>query len=282
MSILIKYWESLHFEDLAVNLLAKAIELVLLIFAFIIGKQIANWAFDKFFSHSPRLLGQTEGRRKTLIRLFHNVMDYFLYFLLIYWILAILGLPVSSLLAGAGIAGLAIGLGAQGFLSDLVNGFFILIERQFDVGDSVTVDKVSGIVSSVGIRTTEIRDFDGTLHFIPNREILLVSNKSRGDMRAQIDIPIYASTNLDRVTQIIKDVNETEVPKSPEIVGVPNVLGPRTATNGQFIFRVDIFVQNGQQAKIYSQFYRLYQEALLKADISLPTPNTHSLPRQKS
>lgn len=66
-----------------------------------------------------------------------NILNYALYFILIYWVLSILGLPVSSLLAGAGIAGVAIGLGAQGFLSDLVNGFFILIEHQFDVGDVV-------------------------------------------------------------------------------------------------------------------------------------------------
>ncbi|MGT2930363.1 mechanosensitive ion channel family protein [Streptococcus dentasini] len=278
MNILNKYWESLHLEDMAVTLLSKVISLALLIFVFIIGKRIADWAFKKFFERSPRLLGQTEGRRKTLIKLFHNIMSYLLYFMLIYWILAILGLPVSSLIAGAGIAGLAIGLGAQGFLSDLVNGFFILIERQFDVGDSVTVDSVSGTVSSVGIRTTEIRDFDGTLHFIPNRQILLVSNQSRGDMRAQVDIPIYATTNLDRVTQIIKEVNSQEVPSNPEIVGVPNILGPRTAINGQFVFRVDIFVQNGQQFRIYSKFFRLYQEALLKEGMTLPTPSAHIIP----
>lgn len=280
MSILIKYWESLHLEDMAVNLLSKAVSLILLIIAFLIGKQVANWAFNKFFSHSPRLLGQSDGRRKTLIKLFHNIMDYLLYFLLIYWILAIIGLPVSSLLAGAGIAGLAIGLGAQGFLSDLVNGFFILIERQFDVGDSVIVGTVAGTVSSIGIHTTEIRGFDGTLHFIPNRQILLVSNKSRGDIRARIEIPIYATTNLDRVTQIIKEVNAEEIPNTPEMVGVPSILGPRNSTNGQFVFRVDIFVQNGQEEKIYSKFFRLYQEALLKENISLPTPNTHILPAQ--
>ena len=90
-------------------------------------------------------------------------MNYVLYFFLVYWLLSILGVPVSSLLAGAGLAGVALGLGAQGFLSDVVNGFFILLENQFEVGDSVEVGPVTGLISTVGIRTTQIRGFDGTL-----------------------------------------------------------------------------------------------------------------------
>ncbi|WP_153053294.1 mechanosensitive ion channel family protein, partial [Streptococcus suis] len=86
---------------------------------------------------SLKVSTQEIGRQKTISRLVESILNYLLYFILIYCILSILGLPVSSLLAGAGIAGVAVGLGAQGFLSDLVNGFFILIERQFDVGDVV-------------------------------------------------------------------------------------------------------------------------------------------------
>ena len=86
-------------------------------------------------------------------------MNYVLYFFLVYWLLSILGVPVSSLLAGAGLAGVALGLGAQGFLSDVVNGFFILLENQFEVGDSVEVGPVTGLISTVGIRTTQIRGF---------------------------------------------------------------------------------------------------------------------------
>ena len=198
-------------------------------------------------------------------------MNYTLYFFVIYWVLSILGVPVSSLLAGAGLAGVALGLGAQGFLTDVVNGFFILLENQFEVGDSVVIGSVEGNISSVGIRTTQIRGFDGTLHFIPNRNITVVSNKSRGDMRVQIDIPIYAHTDLEKVSNIIKTINKEQLPAYPEIVGSPTILGPRTNSTAQLVFRVDIFVQNGKQNYIYSNFYRLYQEALLENDISLPT-----------
>ena len=124
-------------------------------------------------------------------------MNYCLYFILIYWILSILGLPVSSLLAGAGIAGVAIGLGAQGFLSDLVNGFFILLERQLDVGDTVRLTNgpitIAGTVSSVGIGRPRCETQMGPWHYVPNRNIMVVSNLSRGNQRVLIDMPNFSS-----------------------------------------------------------------------------------------
>ncbi|MCB5109717.1 mechanosensitive ion channel family protein [Streptococcus mutans] len=278
MKLITSYFGHFNLENLLFEFASKLLSLLLLLIVFIIAKRVISYLFEKTIARSTVLARYSQGRQKTLIKLFHNIMDYSLYFLLIYWILAIIGLPVSSLLAGAGIAGVAIGLGAQGFLSDLVNGFFILLERQFDVGDSVklraTTGSISGTVSSVGIRTTQIRDFDGTLHFVPNRNITIVSNLSRGDMRAQIDIPIYANTNLRQVTTIIKQVNEDNISQFPEIVGVPNILGATTSpVTGQIVFRIDIFVQNSKQNHIYYTFYRLYQEALLANHISLPTAN---------
>lgn len=278
MKFITSYLGNFDLEKMLFNFSSKLLSIILLLVVFAIAKKVINYLFNKAISKSISLAKYSQARQKTLAKLFHNLMDYSLYFLLIYWMLAIIGLPVSSLLAGAGIAGVAIGLGAQGFLSDLVNGFFILLERQFDVGDSVKLNAVTGTiagtVSNVGIRTTQIRDFDGTLHFIPNRNITIVSNLSRGDMRAQIDIPIYANTNLETVTSIIKKVNEENISAYPEIVGVPNILGATTSVStGQMVFRVDIFVQNGKQIQIYYIFYRLYQEALTAAGIALPTAN---------
>ncbi len=278
MRIITKYIEQLQIEQVAIDFFSKLISLTLLILFFMLAKRIAELIFNNTIAKSISLSRQNIARQKTLIKLLHNIMNYALYFVLIYWVLSILGVPISSLLAGAGLAGVAIGLGAQGFLSDVVNGFFILLENQYDVGDSIEIGTVSGNVSSVGIRTTQIRGFDGTLYFIPNRNITIVSNKSRGDMRTQIDIPIYAHTDLEKMTSIIKTVSKENLEKYSEIVGSPNVLGPRTNTTGQLVFRVDIFVQNGQQNRIYSDFFRFYQEALLANGIHLPTMNATTGP----
>ena len=271
MNIISKYIERLQVEEIAVDIISKIVSLLLLLTVFLIAKRVLNFIFTHAIAKSISLSRQTEARKKTIVNLLHNIMSYTLYFFFISWVLSILGVPVSSLLAGAGLAGVALGLGAQGFLTDVVNGFFILLENQFEVGDSVVIGSVEGNISSVGIRTTQIRGFDGTLHFIPNRNITIVSNKSRGDMRVQIDIPIYAHTDLAKVSNIIKTINKEQLPAFPEIVGSPTILGPCTNTTAQLVFRVDIFVQNGKQNYIYSNFYRLYQEALLENDISLPT-----------
>ncbi|KHD43964.1 mechanosensitive ion channel family protein [Streptococcus hongkongensis] len=275
MTLILKYIEHLHLEELLFTLLTKTISLILLLVFFFIFKEIANRLFEKVANKSFSFPRQSEARKRTLSKLMHNLLNYALYFLLIYWVLSLLDIPVSSLLAGAGIAGVAIGLGAQGFLSDVVNGFFILFENQFEVGDSVSIATVEGTIASVGIRTTQIRGFDGTLHFVPNRSIVVVSNKSRGNMRALIEIPLYSTSNLEEVNQIITAVNNSEVKNYPQIINQPNILGPQINANGQFIYRVAIFTENGQQFMIYSTFYKLYQEALLAKGISLPTSQSY-------
>lgn len=232
MITLEKFIDHLNVEEVLFTFFTKLISILLLIIAFVIVRQVINYLFEKTVNRSLAFSRQKVARQKTLAKLSHNVLNYTLYFFLFYWILSILGVPISSLLAGAGIAGVAIGLGAQGFLSDVVNGFFILLENQFDVGDIINVGTVSGTVTNVGIRTTQIHDFDGTLHFIPNRNITIVSNKSRSNMRAQIDIPLFVHTNLDQISDIVTKINEEYVSKHPAIVGEPTVFGPTTNANG--------------------------------------------------
>ncbi|HEO6243932.1 TPA: mechanosensitive ion channel family protein [Streptococcus agalactiae] len=273
MITLEKFIDHLNVEEVLFTFFTKLISILLLIISFVIVRQVINYLFEKTVNRSLAFSRQKVARQKTLAKLSHNVLNYTLYFFLFYWILSILGVPISSLLAGAGIAGVAIGLGAQGFLSDVVNGFFILLENQFDVGDIINVGTVSGTVTNVGIRTTQIHDFDGTLHFIPNRNITIVSNKSRSNMRAQIDIPLFVHTNLDQISDIVTKINEEYVSKHPAIVGEPTVFGPTTNANGQFVYRINIFTQNGAQFDIYAEFYKLYQKAILEEGIDLPTYN---------
>lgn len=270
MNILQRYIQQFNFEETLMVLITKGIKLLILLIIFLLSKKIINFLFKHTVGRSLAWTIQTPARQKTIERLLHNCMNYELYFFLIYCLLSILGVPVSSLLAGAGLAGVALGLGAQGFLSDVVNGFFILLENQFEVGDAVEVGAVTGLVSTVGIRTTQIRGFDGTLHFIPNRNITIVSNKSRGDMRAQIDIPVYPSTDINKVTSIIQEVNRENIENYPQICGAPNIIGLSTTPSGQLVFRIDIFTKNGQQIHIYADFLKLYQEALTKENIELP------------
>lgn len=272
MHFFTNYLAQFDVEAILMALVSKLLSLVLLAIVFYILKKMVPLSIRKMFLSPLRGSTQDIGRQKTLARLLESGLNYVLYFLLLYSVLTILGLPVSSLLAGAGIAGVAIGMGAQGFLSDLVNGFFILLERQFDVGEVVGltngVIKIKGTIVSIGIRTTQVRDADGTLHFIPNRNILVVSNQSRGDIRVQIDLPLSLTADLAKVEEVIEAINQKEASSWSAIKGV-KMIGPQTLENGQFVYRVQFFVVNGQQSSIYQRFYTLYQEALLSAGIDL-------------
>ena len=270
-----RYFQNIDWTRIADEVISKCISLLFLLFLFYIAKKVIHSLVKRILAPSFRYAGQDEARQKTILRLVESLLNYCLYFILIYWILSILGLPVSSLLAGAGIAGVAIGMGAQGFLSDLVNGFFILLERQLDVGDNVRLTngsiKIAGIVSSVGIRTTQVRDFDGTLHFVPNRNITVVSNLSRGDMRVLVDIPLDANTDLDKIYQVITQVNQAEQENHPEVLTGPTIIGPQIEKNGRYSFRIAMTAQNGTQTTVYHTYYKLYHDALMEAGINLPT-----------
>ena len=274
LQFLDKYIAQFNIDDILTATINKVLSLLLLFLVFYILKKIIKSSVKKILIPSLKVSAQGLGRQKTISRLVESILNYLLYFILFYSILTILGLPVTSLFAGAGIAGVAIGLGAQGFLSDLINGFFILLEHQFDVGDVVRLSNgpitIAGTVVSMGIRTTQVRDADGTLHFIPNRNILVVSNQSRGDMRTQVIIPLKFTTDLEQVSRIIEEVNQRELPKFEQITGI-TVLGPQNTATGQFSYCVNFFVTNGQQNDIYHQFYGFYQEALIEAGIDLPT-----------
>src|SRR5690606_26822996 len=147
-------------------------------------------------------------RIQTLEKLLLNIFSYVLIFLFIVMFFGIIEQPIGPLLAGAGVIGLAIGFGAQGLVSDIVTGFFILLERQIDVGDYVTVSNYDGVVEEIGLRTTQLRGFDGTLHYIPNREIASVSNHSRGNMRALVDIGVSYKEDIDGAIGILNNVCE--------------------------------------------------------------------------
>ena len=118
-----------------------------------------------------------------------------------------------------------------------------------------------------------MRDFDGTLHFVPNRNITVVSNLSRGDMRVLVDIPLDANTDLDKIYQVIAQVNQSQQDKHPEVLTGPTILGPQIEKNGRYSFRIVMTAQNGTQVTVYHTYCKLYHDALMEAGINLPTGN---------
>lgn len=170
-------------------------------------------------------------RRKTLILLLESISKYTLYFVTIIIVLSIFGIPVTSLLAGAGILGLAVGFGAQKLVEDVISGFFILIEDQFAVGDFVEIAGKTGIVQEIGFRTTIIRNTAGELYVIPNGEIRQVTNYSVAeDIRLMVDVtipyeenPKRAIAELEKLCTMVREEKKDILTSGPTVLGVQDL-----------------------------------------------------------
>jgi small-conductance mechanosensitive channel len=123
--------------------------------------------------------------------------------------LGTIGINLTPLLAGATVVGATIGFGAQSMVRDLLAGFLLIIEDQFDIGDSLTIGTTSGTVEDLSLRVTRLRGVDGTIWFVPNGEIRLLANLSRGWAEAMIDVVVPAAADVDEVLSAVGDAATT-------------------------------------------------------------------------
>jgi moderate conductance mechanosensitive channel len=123
-------------------------------------------------------------------------------------ILPLLGFNLGPVLASAGIVGLAIGFGAQTLAHDFINGFFILLDNQYDIGDEVKIAGVHGIVEEMTLRRTTLRDDDGTVHIVPNSEATVVSNMTRDWSQLTMRIVVAYNENSDRIVKLLQQLGE--------------------------------------------------------------------------
>lgn len=251
------------FEHWKLTLLKIGLQLgFILILYFIVlgtGKKIISNSFAKF----ARKQRMTSTRAKTLEKLVLNIYGYFILFTIIGIVFEIFGLDIKTLLAGAGIVGLAIGFGAQGLVSDLVTGFFILLDKQIDVGDYASFAGKEGIVEEVGLRTTLLRDFDGTVHYIPNRQITSLSNHSRGNMQALVDISFPLKENVDHAMALLQQAaDRVAAQEAGNIVEGPNVVGVQTLGSSEYTLRIVCKTRSMEQWKIESKLRKVIKEVL--------------------
>ncbi|EFI83249.1 mechanosensitive ion channel family protein [Listeria grayi] len=266
-----KWLHSIDWSELGTNALTTSIKILFLIVLYLILKYVGFKLIRGLFKKYRQQQAVSIGRADTLEGLISNLYGYILFFAFAVLILQNF-IDVTALVAGAGVAGLAIAFGAQGFVSDVVTGFFILLERQIDVGDSVTIGEVNGLVETLGLRTTQVRDFDGTLHYIPNRQIMIVSNHSRGNMRVMVDIQINPTENPDKATAIIQAACSQMEAENKNIVEPLTVLGVQTVTPTYQVIRVVGKAVNGEQAGVERDILKIAREELTNAGIKFPLP----------
>lgn len=212
-------------EKIGVAFMEHFFQLVLITIIFWIINRIGKHIIRNSFQHHDPIEKQS-ARSQTVYAVVKNIFKYSVLFFYVYTILSNLGVPVGTLLAGAGILSVAIGLGTQGIVSDVINGLTILIEGQLRVGDSVTIQSIDGTVVSIGLRTIELQALDGTLHYLPNRSISTISNHSRGSQTISIFLRISDPFEIDRAKDLLRDQLASIKQDTDKIKATPIVLAP--------------------------------------------------------
>ncbi|UDM31692.1 mechanosensitive ion channel family protein [Lentilactobacillus laojiaonis] len=264
--------KSIDWQNIFSQIVQKIFIIVILTIGILIIKKIGKIIIDHAYKKYEKKHANdvTDKRIKTFYTLSLNIFQYCMWFLWIYSILTALGFPIGTLVASAGIFSLVIGLGAQGLVNDILGGFFIILEHQIAVGDFVLINGISGTISYIGIRTTQIIGIDGSQNYIPNRLILTISNMSRNNMVAIIQIRVFPESPIEKINSIIKNVNDENISNYKDIIAPPNIIGLISLQDGSLVYQVNITTKNGAQGNVQHKFLALYLDALQKNNISLP------------
>lgn len=257
------------------TIIDKGIAIILGLIAMYFSIRIGEKIIDKFVKNqveSKLSFSMNEQKALTVGAILKSSLKYIVYIAGVAWIISST-FKVSTAVLGA--AGFVIGIGAQSLVKDLINGFFILFEDQYGVGDHVTIGKYSGIVESIGIRTTVLRDFTGDLHVLTNGNIIDITNHSRGDIRFLVDVEIAYEENIDETINLIDKVCKNFKSKNEEYISDDiQVLGVTSLNHSGVTIRVVGMSKPLTQWKMERDLRKDIKKALDEAGIEIPYPKT--------
>src|SRR5699024_4009725 len=247
---------------------------IVILFAFIV-RNIGYRVIDIIFKDKKTIpIRLTSNRREqTLKNLSKNILSYVLLFIVVLMILDIFDVPIRTMLAGAGIAGVAIGFGAQSLVKDVIAGFFIIFEDQFSVGDYIEIGAIEGDVEVIGLRSTKSRSFYGQTYVIPNGQINIVTNYYASNGYAIVEINIPYETNIVKVENMIKHILPTFKTNYPDVfVDEPFIQGVTALELSNYVLRVraETFpIMQWEGARLIRKDVKAY---LFEHGIEIPSP----------
>jgi moderate conductance mechanosensitive channel len=219
--------------------------------------------------------GPSAQQIKTLANVINSIGMFVILFVATLEILKSLGLDLGPLLASAGIVGLAIGFGAQTLVKDFINGFFVLLEDQYNLGDVVRLAGLKGTVEDMTLRRTVLRDDDGTVHIVPNSQIQTVSNMTRDWAQFALRVTVSYSEPSDKIIQLLRQVGE-DIRHDPafqdDMVSDPQVAGIDRVGNGEAEYLVLIKTRPNKQYGVSREFRRRIKESFDKNKIQPGPP----------
>ncbi len=263
--------EWLSTTGLTIGLILITVELVNRFTKIAIGRAIGRALKSRNFPTKR----DREQRLDTLTGILSATTRIIVWVIGLLWILSELGVNLAALAAGAGVAGLAIGFGAQSIISDFISGVFIILENQYRVGDVVELNGVRGTVQEVTVRSTVLRDLDGNVHHIPNGEVKISTNKTMGFSRVNIDVGVGYDSDIDTVEKVINEVGK-ELAKDKKlsefIIEAPEFR--RVSEFGDSAIEIKVVgkVMAGKQWRVAGEFRKRLKKAFDKNKIEIPFP----------
>ena len=243
---------------------------VIRIFRMIIAKSKAKLV-------SPGKVSVERAKRtETLARIMETTVRVVVLIAALLMVLKEVGIEIGPLLAGAGILGLAVSFGAQNLVKDVIGGFFILLENNMNVGDVVQIAGVAGLVESMGLRVTVLRDLEGRVHIVPNGEIKVVTNMTKGWSRAVIDVGVAYKEDVDNVIEVLERIGR-DLKNDPDfsrmILEPMEVLGVESLGDSSVNIRVLFKTEPIQQWAVAREFRKRVKRVFDEEGIEIPFPH---------
>jgi small conductance mechanosensitive channel len=241
-------------------------------------------ADTKALDASPLARARIVQRARTIGLVLSNLITASLTISALIAILAELGIAIGALAAGAGILGAALGFGAQSLVKDFLAGLFIVVEDQFGVGDFVDLGTATGVVESIRLRVTQVRDSEGTVWYVRNGEILRVGNQSQGWSRIILDLPLAYNSDLEKAKKAIEaaaaKLTETPALKTG-LIGKAEVWGIQALGGEEIVFRTVQQVRPSKKDAITRALRMEVKKSLDKAGVELSTPERRTKAARK-
>lgn len=215
-------------------------------------------------------------RIETLMRVSRYVASVLIGAITVMLILSEVGISIAPILATAGVAGLAVGFGAQSLVKDYFTGFVMLLENQIRVGDMVEVGGKSGLVEEVTLRYVRLRDVEGSVHYVPNGIIATVTNKSREYAYAVTDIGVGYREDTDRIFSMLQRVSkemQEDVTLGPKILEAIEVMGVDQFADSAVTIRCRIKVVALEQGPVRREFLRRVKKVFDAEGVEIPFPS---------
>ena len=226
-----------------------------------------------FVDTGPMPQARRQQRAETIGAVVRSIVSVVIWSIAVLTVLEELGINLAPLIAGAGIAGVALGFGAQSLVKDFLSGMFMLMEDQFGVGDVIDTGVATGTVEGVSLRTTRLRDVDGVVWHVPNGVITRVGNKSQQWSRALVDIAIAYEADVSAAIEVIREAAHDvwhDPAFSSIIIAEPTVLGVESLTPGRVIVRVTARTRPQEQLGVERELRARIKAALEAAGIPAP------------